>query len=599
MIKKLKQIIARYFESFTFFYRQLRYRVFLTVIISIIVGVLDGFGLSMFMPLLQMVSGAEQASGDSMGNLSFIVEGLEAIGIPLDLVSILLVMIVFFFFKGIATFANASYRIIIRNLFIKKLRTQMLHAFNRLSYKHFVLSDVGRIQNTMSGEVERVSESFNFYFRTAEQGILVAVYMGFAFFVDAQFALLVTVGGWLTNFLYKLIYKRTKGTSKIFTKDSHSYQGQIIQHVANFKYLKATSLLSDYGSHLKKSIDKIEVSRKRMGILNAIVGAAREPLLIVIVAVVIIVQAKLLSAPLGPILVSLLFFYRALTALMSMQNSWNRFLELSGSLSNVIAFQEELQQHKERTGSKPFETLQKSIEIERGWFSYDEEPVLWDIDLTIPKNRTIAFVGESGSGKTTLVNIIAGLMPLDRGKLLIDGTDSGELDIHTYQNRIGYITQEPVIFSDTIFNNVTFWDEKSDETLERFHTALEKAAILEFVMGLPDKEETILGNNGVNLSGGQKQRISIARELYKEIDLLIMDEATSSLDSETEKAIQASIDALKGEYTILIVAHRLSTIRNADEIVMLKDGRIDRIGKYSELISAHKDFKRMVELQKL
>lgn len=599
MIKSLKKIIAKNFESFTFYYRNLRYRVFITVILSIFVGVLDGFGLSMFMPLLQMVSGNPEATGETMGNLSFIVEGLESLGISLNLVSVLGVMVVFFTFKGITSFINYSYRIIIRNLFIKKLRKEILSAFNRLKYKYFVLADVGRIQNTMSGEVGRVSQSFNFYFQSAEQGIMVAVYMGFAFFVDAQFALLVTIGGWLTNFLYKFIYKRTKGRSKIFTKDSHGYQGQIIQHVANFKYLKATNLLQHYSRHLRKSIDNMEASRKRMGILNAIVSSAREPLLIVIVAIVIIIHTKFLNASLGSVLISLLFFYRALTALINMQNSWNRFLELSGSLSNVISFQDELRNNKEKQGDRSFKRFNDAIEIENGWFKYTNEWVLKDINLVIPKNQTIAFAGESGSGKTTLVNILAGLMPLDKGTFRIDGIDSGELDIRTYQNRIGYITQEPVIFSDSIFNNVTFWDEKNERNLERFRQALGKAAILDFVQRLPNREDTQLGNNGVNISGGQKQRISIARELYKEVDVLIMDEATSSLDSETEKMIQESMEALKGEYTILMVAHRLSTIKNADKIVYMNEGEIDTIGTYADLIGQVKEFEKMVELQKI
>jgi subfamily B ATP-binding cassette protein MsbA len=211
----------------------------------------------------------------------------------------------------------------------------------------------------------------------------------------------------------------------------------------------------------------------------------------------------------------------------------------------------------------------------------------------------LAFVGESGSGKTTLVNILAGLMPVDEGGMFIDGQKVSELDIRSYQSRIGYITQEPVIFSDTIFNNVTFWDEFSDQNYERFQYALKRASILDYVEKLPKTYNTMLGSNGVNLSGGQKQRISIARELYKNIDILIMDEATSALDTETESSIQENIDALKGEYTLLIVAHRLSTIKNADRIVLMKEGEIENIGNYADLVQNNKEFERMVKLQEL
>jgi ABC-type multidrug transport system fused ATPase/permease subunit len=154
-----------------------------------------------------------------------------------------------------------------------------------------------------------------------------------------------------------------------------------------------------------------------------------------------------------------------------------------------------------------------------------------------------------------------------------------------------------VIFSDSIFNNITLWDVRNSDTLVNFEMAVKKAAMKEFIEALPDGLETKLGDNGVNLSGGQKQRLSIARELYKDIDLLILDEATSALDSETESLVKNNIENLKGKLTILVVAHRLSTIRNADRIVLMSKGEIEEIGDFETLRMKSKVFKRMVELQ--
>lgn len=599
-MNKLKKIIAKNFKSFAFYFSYLRYRILLAVVLSIAVGVLDSFGLTMFLPLLEMVSGAKSASGESLGRLEFVVDIFQDLGISMELTTVLVIMVVFFLLKGIAKFTNDAYRATLRQLFIGKIRKHILSKFNRVKFKFFVMADVGRIQNTMSGEVERVSRSFQDYFRTAEKAVLVVVYMVFAFFVDAQFAILVSVGGFLTNFLYKVIYKRTKGKSKEFTADSHIYQGQIIQHVANFKYLRATALTGKFASRLRKSIDRIEDSRKKIGIYNAILVAAREPIMIIVIAVVMVLQVKFFGTGLGAILLSLLFFYRALTALLAMQNSWNRFLEVSGSVDNVIRFQNEIRKNQGQHGRNVnLESFSNALTLQNAYFSYEDNPILKDINLTIAKNESVAFVGESGSGKTTLTNIIAGLMPLDRGEMLVDDQNIADLNVDSYQKKIGYITQEPVIFNDTIYNNVTFWDEDSAKNQKRFQHALAQASILEFIQGLSKGRDTVLGNNGINLSGGQKQRISIARELYKEIDVLIMDEATSALDTETENSIQQSIDKLKGSYTMLIVAHRLSTIKNADRIVLMKDGRIDQIGGYKDLIAKNTNFKRMVELQEL
>src|SRR5690554_4105147 len=169
-------------------------------------------------------------------------------------------------------------------------------------------------------------------------------------------------------------------------------------------------------------------------------------------------------------------------------------------------------------------------------FNYGSTRILDGITFTLYKNRTLALVGESGSGKTSLMNLMAGLALPDQGEITIDGQPIRDIDRRTFQRRLGYITQEPVIFSDTIFNNVTFWDQPSPENKARFFEALAKAAVYDFVMGLEKKEESPLGSNGIMVSGGQKQRISIARELYKEVDILLMDEATSALDSETERS---------------------------------------------------------------
>jgi subfamily B ATP-binding cassette protein MsbA len=215
----------------------------------------------------------------------------------------------------------------------------------------------------------------------------------------------------------------------------------------------------------------------------------------------------------------------------------------------------------------------------------------------LQKNETWAFVGESGSGKTTLVNMIAGLLSPSQGEMWINNFDRKDLKFSDLRKRIGYITQEPVIFNDSIFNNVTFWAEPTEENLARFWQALAMASIDEFVKQLPGDKDSMLGDNGLLISGGQKQRISIARELYKQVEMLILDEATSALDSETERAIQTNIDALKGQYTILMVAHRLSTVRNADVIVMMDKGLVVDMGTFEELQVRNVRFRKMVELQ--
>ncbi|WP_127844445.1 ABC transporter ATP-binding protein [Psychroflexus aestuariivivens] len=598
-MNKIKRLIAKHFTNFTYFYRHLRYRIFVAVGLSIAVGTLDGFGLSMFLPLLQMVNDSSNVDTDGMGKLRFLVDFIEDSGIELTLVSVLAFMFFFFLLKGIAKYVSGRYNISIQQFFVRKLRLKILTGLSTLSFKKFITSDSGRIQNTMTGEVERLAKSFSSYFSAIQQGVIVSVYIVFTFFIDFQFAILVVIGGFLTNFIYRIVYIKTKSASKELTTQNHEYQGLVLQQVGNFKYLRSTGTEELYEKKLRNSVYQIEGSRKKIGFLNAFLLSVKEPMMVGVVALVIILQTKFLGGTLGPILISLLFFYRALAILLVMQSQWNAYLSVSGSMENMKEFQGELEENKETQGDQQIVFFEKALSLNNVSFNYGEERILYDINLNIKKDETVAFVGESGSGKTTLINLLAGLMPVDGGEFTVDGIERNDLDVHSYQRRIGYITQEPVVFNDTILNNVTFWSEPNPNTLRQFKKACKQAAIWDFIQTLPNREDTELGNNGINLSGGQKQRISIARELYKDIDILIMDEATSALDSETEKSIKKNIENLKGQYTILVVAHRLSTIKNADRVVFMENGQIKDIGRYEELVDRAPKFKKMVELQEV
>lgn len=593
----LKTFIRRFFSNLLFFYRNLGYRIFVSMTLSILMAILDGFGLAMFLPLLELVNNPEGAGVGSMGNLQFIVTGMEAIGLKLNLPNVLGLLCLFFILKGLVTYVSKIYRVHVRLYFVREIRLRMLRSLGKITYNKFTTSDVGRIQNTMTGEVERLGGSFRAYFWTVEQLILVFVYMGFAFFVDAKFAVLVSIGGFITNLFYKQIYIRTKGASKDLTNTSHGFQSLVIQFVSNYKYLKATALLDKFSIKLKDSIVSIEETKKKMGIYDSLLNSSREPLLIIVVSAVILFQTQYLNTSLGPILVSLLFFYRALNSLMGMQVSYNEFLSTSGSMENMMNYQKDLESGYENCGMEVVSNFNSSLVLQGVSFRYGEHLVLKEIDLIINKKETIALIGPSGSGKTTLLNIMVGLLPITEGDFYIDGVNRRNIDIKSYQGLIGYITQEPVIFNDTIFNNVTFWSPKTESSINRFYQAIEKASIDSFINGLPSGSDTILGNNGINLSGGQKQRISIARELYKGVEILFLDEATSSLDSETEKSIQDNIESLKDNCTIIIVAHRLSTVRKVDRIALMEDGKIIEIGDYDYLIENSEIFRRMVYLQ--
>ena len=595
-----KNILKNKFSTFLYFFEYLRFKLILIIILSIIVSLLDSVGLAMFLPLIQLVGGEGTVSSEKLGDFKIIGDIFNSVGLELNLLSILVILIIFFLLKGLFVYiSSVSVAYIIQD-FVSKIRIELTDLFSKYSYKNFVSTDLGRAQNSFTEEIGRISNALKSYTDCIQQAIMVAVYTLLVFNIDFKFALFTVIGGLLTNGIFSGILNKTKKESSKLTENNSAFQGLIIQYITNFKYLKTTGTLLHYATKLKNRIKLVEKNYKKIGFYNSIVGSAREPILMVVICVIILIQVNLLGGALATIMISLLFFYRALGTLVLFQNSYNNFLSFSGSLANIKDLQMTLTAGEETNGTNEFIELKNAINLNNVSFGYQEDSlILKNISLRIEKNKTIAFVGSSGSGKTTLVSLLSGLLVPSSGRLLIDDKNIIDIDKKTYQNKIGYISQDPVVFNDSIFNNITFWDEPNDVNRKRFFNSIEQAAIADFILDLKDKEHTILGNNGINLSGGQKQRMSIARELYKNIDILILDEATSALDTQTEREIQINIDKLKGSCTILIIAHRLSTIKNADIICLMENGEIIAKGNFSELIDKSAKFQKMVELQEI
>ena len=596
---KFSNLMSNKFPDFKFFYSYLGNKIFLSLILSFFVGLMDGFGLAMFIPLLQLVDsgGVYDTTSESAGNMDYFIDILGSIGLSLNLLTVLMLILFFFTVKGIFRFIESYYNVILVTFFVKKVRFEAVECITNLNYRHFIKLDSGVIQNSLSSEVDRVQQAYKNYSSAMQSMIFVSVYVSLAFLTNPQFAVVVVIGGALSNLLYNRLYKKTKETSKKITLANHTYHGLMIQQIHNYKYLRATGQIFKYNQKLKDTIVYLVNRNRKIGYFNSILLATKEPLSIFVVVVVILVQTSYFNTPLGPIVLSLLFFYRSLNQIIVFQNYWNSYLNYSGSLGGYQEFISDLKKNKlEYNSGFEVETIE-SIKLEGVNFSYDEKKLLKNISMSIPKNKTIAFVGPSGSGKTTLSNIISGLLPIQKGQLLINGKDLQNSNIQQFQSRVGYITQEPVIFNDTLFNNVTFWEEKSEKNLLKFKESIAKASLSEFYKNLDLSEDTPLGNNGVMVSGGQKQRIAIARELYKTVDLLVLDEATSALDSSTEKEIQNYFEELKGSFTILVIAHRLSTIKNADVIYLLKDGKIESHGDFFSLQEKSSEFRKMVQLQ--
>ncbi len=595
-------LIKYFFKYFSFFYKYLNYRIFVAIALSLLVGILDGIGIAFFIPLFQLIStgGGADAFGSTAGESDVVTNFfLDILQIQPTLLNIFFLIFLFFSLKGIARFFETYVRIIYQQYFMRKIRISNINLFSKFDFEQFLKADTGRIQNTFSAEVQRVNVAYKHYLKSIQTGALVFVYVSLALSSDWKFTFLVLFGSFFLNILFRFFYKRTKYYSRRYTKKAHRFQNLLIQKVHLFQYLKATGLNDIYAGKLKENIIEVEAVQKRQGVIDSILAGLREPLVIFVIFLAIFINIYLFEETLGTILLSLLLLYRAITFFIGMQEQWNSFLTVSGSLDNMALFTAELEKGQEKNGDISFSGLKNGLSFQDMTFGFGEGAILKNINLKIDKNETVAIVGESGAGKSTLLNIMCGLLKPDGGSYKIDDQNIADLDLKSFKRRIGYIVQDAAVFNDSIYNNVTFWAPKTEENFRRFLKAVNQAAIADFIMDLPAKEDTILGSNGINISGGQKQRLAIARELFKNVDILFMDEATSALDGETEAAVQQNIQQLHGQYTIIIIAHRLATVKNVDRIILMQNGEILSTGNFDDLYKKSAVFREMVELQNL
>ena len=268
--------------------------------------------------------------------------------------------------------------------------------------------------------------------------------------------------------------------------------------------------------------------------------------------------------------------------------------EFNVSADRVFEIIEDEKFSKEKFGDKKIKKAKGNFEFKDVSFSYTREnPVLKNISFKIKANETVSFVGKSGSGKSTIFNLMNKLYTVDNGEILLDGININSLDKDSIRNNISVITQSPYIFNMSIRDNLKI--VKEDMTEEEMIKVSKIACLHDFVMRLPDGYDTVVGEGGLTLSGGERQRLAITRALLKKTEIILFDEATSALDNETQEQIQTAINNMKGKYTILIIAHRLSTVIDSDKIILIDDGKVIDEGSHNELLKTSKTYKKLYE----
>ena len=575
-------------------------RIYYLFILTTLVALLDAVGITMLMPMLSLLDGNGPPS-NRMGSMFHSL--LTFFGAQNSLLSVIVVIITIFILKAFFIFYEGAYRGRLQANLLYELKSGIYQGYQNMNYLYYGNHNTGHFVNVINDQVNNFIGSFINFSVTLSNVVMACGYLVFSFFISWNMTLVVIIVGIIALFIFRFLNQLVKQISTQSASEMGNSSKLIIQSLHSFKYIVATNQMAHISKGVLKSLKKLASYQKRLQIMQALTQGIREPFSVLIVLSILFYQKSVLGGELSPTIVLLLLFYRGIGFIMSTQMTWQTTLNLMGSVDMVDKEFYSLKKNQQKTGDKRIDTIDHSIRINNVSFTFSPKgkKILNNINVNIPANSTIAIVGKSGAGKSTLVDLIPLLLKPNSGQVTFDGISGNEIDVFTWRKQIGYVSQDTVIFDDTIANNISLWNSgniSDSNNIKKIKEAAQKANISQYIESLPMKYNTFVGDRGIRLSGGQKQRLFIARELYKSPILLIMDEATSSLDTESERKIQKSIDNLKGTMTVVIIAHRLSTIRNANYIYVLDEGKILEEGRYDDLEKMqNSQFRSMVELQ--
>jgi len=579
-------------------------RIYLVFVLTVVVAFTQGFGITLLLPLLRVSQSGGEAADMGWAE-EILYDLLSVLGIAESLPGILAFIAIVFVAKGGIQFVKGGYVGYLQAQLLRELKTKLFDAYSRMTYRYYIRQNAGHFINVINGQVNRFFSSFTSFTGVFSKVVTTLSYFAYAFAIAWRFALMAFGVGIGLLFLFKYLNAYVRRLSRKRSSEMSELNKLLVQSLQSLKYIVGTNQTAHLRGGVVDSVNRLTGYIFRQKIAGSFTSAIKEPVSVLLITGLIALQVMAFGGEIAPIFVALFLFHRGMQSMMGIQGSWQGTMDKIGAVEMVTDEFDAVHAHEETSGAREVETLQRGIEFDDVCFAYKEEDgdVLHDINLSVPANQTIALVGESGAGKSTLVDMMTLMLKPRTGEVRIDGVPHDEVDLASWRDQIGYVSQETVVFDDTVANNISLWqgDIEEDPALrEKVMHAAERAHAHHFIEDLPNGYQTQVGDRGVRLSGGQQQRLFVARELFKQPNLLLLDEATSDLDTASEQHIQNSIDALKGEVTVVIIAHRLSTVKNADRVYVLDEGRVIEEGSYHEL--RHREegaFREMVEMQSL
>lgn len=513
--------------------------------------------------------------------------------VPLALIGI-------YFIKGVFRYLHSYLMKYVGQRVIMDIRNMMYEHYQRLSLDYFTSNRTGAMMSRITNDINSMQQALPVAVDLIRQPFTLIALLSVAFYQEWRLTLFAFIGMPLMVFPIVLFARKFRGYSKKGQDKMSDISAILQESISGIRVTRAFSMEDAEIARFKeenKRFFKIKMKGVKLddisAPLNEFLGA------IGIGFVIWYGGSQVLNGHSTPgnffsFLAACAFMYNPIKKL----NAANAIMQDSMAAAELV-FQiiDTEPSVKEKTDPLTISDLKERIEFKGVSFSYHNEPVLRGINLDIKAGEVVAIVGESGGGKSTLVNLIPRFYDVNEGAITFDGIDIRELKLSSLRGLIGVVSQETFLFNDTIRNNIAYLPERESIPFDAVIEAARAANAHDFILAMPDGYNTVIGERGVRLSGGQRQRLSIARALLKNPPVLILDEATSSLDAESEYLVQDALSRLMKGRTTFVIAHRLSTIQHADRIIVISRGEIVEEGRHEELLNSGGEYARLYKRQ--
>lgn len=511
-----------------------------------------------------------------------------------NLVGMIVLLLSVAAFKAVWLFASRYCTQLLAIRISRDLRQQYFQHIQSLPMSFYQKYNIGSLSTRAVGDAGQIAISINSWLTNYLQTpFILCTSLSMCFYISWRLSLVIFVGVPLIVLPIMILAKRVKRVSRQLQSNQEKFASVLQDFLAGIQTVKIFSMEAFSFKKYKEQNDRMALLESKTAKYSLLARPILHAVTTMCLAAIVLFGLYTLGMS-----VSQLIVFCALLHLV--YEPVKKFADENGTIQRGVVSAERmfevlhLKPHiEDRQGAVKLTEFSDSIEFDRVWFRYEEEWILQDVSFTVKKGQTVAIVGPTGSGKSTLVQLLPRLYEIEKGEIRIDGKQIHDYTQKSLREQIAFVAQKPFLFLDTIRENITVGKKISDEALEQ---AARKAHAEEFICRLPKKYDTVLAEAGQNLSGGQQQRLAIARALARSAPVLILDEATSSLDAISENYIKQAIASLQGEVTQVIIAHRLSTIEHADKIIYLEKGRKIAEGTKAELLNSCDSFRAMWEM---